>query len=275
MRSLIVIPARYPSVRLPGKPLLKIAGRTLLQRSVEIALEASKSHQKVDVLVATDDERIEAHCKELGVASVSTPTECATGTDRCLAAVKTLNIDYDFVINFQGDAALTPPDFVSDLIKAFYDDRSVDVVTPVTQLSWDQLTSLRESKQKTPFSGTCVVLQKNTNEALWFSKNIIPAMRNEDTLRNTMPLAPVYRHIGIYGYKRAMLETYVTLEEGFYEKLEGLEQLRVLEHGYRIKAVIVDYKGRASMSGIDSALDIQRAESLIAKHGELIEEPLI
>ena len=91
-------------------------------------------------------------------------------------------------------------------------------------------------------------------------------------MRRQSDLSPVFRHIGLYGYSRQMLETYVTLTPGYYEQLEGLEQLRVLEHGYRIRVVKVDYKGRASMSGVDSPEDIKHAEALIARHGELLGE---
>ena len=89
-------------------------------------------------------------------------------------------------------------------------------------------------------------------------------------MREKSDLSPVWRHIGIYGYSRAMLEKFPKLPEGKFEKLEGLEQLRVLEHGYKIRCVPVDYKGRASMSGVDSPEDIVRAEALIKKHGELL-----
>jgi 3-deoxy-manno-octulosonate cytidylyltransferase (CMP-KDO synthetase) len=144
------------------------------------------------------------------------------------------------------------------------------MVTPVTQMSWAQLDKLREDKLKTPFSGTTATFDEKTGVAFWFSKNIIPALRKEKELRGKSPLSPVWRHIGIYGYSRKMLELFPTLPEGRFEKLEGLEQLRVLEHGYNIRCVPVDYAGRASMSGVDSPEDIARAEALISKHGELL-----
>jgi 3-deoxy-manno-octulosonate cytidylyltransferase (CMP-KDO synthetase) len=269
MSLIIVIPARYNSTRLPGKPLAQIAGKTLLQRVFEIATKAASGLEDVDIVVATDDSRIADHCKELTANWVLTDPNCATGSDRCLAAVNQLSKPYDFIVNFQGDAALTPPDFLTSLLDAYRKDPTVDVVTPVVKISWDELDALRESKLKTPFSGTCAILLNN-NDAVWFSKNIIPAIRNEKQLREQSDLSPVYRHIGIYGYRREILDNYVRLPQSFYEQLEGLEQLRILENGYKIKAVLVDYRGRASMSGIDSPEDVVRAETLISKHGELV-----
>ena len=101
-------------------------------------------------------------------------------------------------------------------------------------------------------------------------KNIIPAIRKEKDLRSSEGLSPVFRHIGLYGYSAKMLETYGTLPEGQFEKLEGLEQLRVIENGYSIRCVPVDYKSHASMSGVDSPEDVARAEALIYQHGELV-----
>jgi 3-deoxy-manno-octulosonate cytidylyltransferase (CMP-KDO synthetase) len=123
------------------------------------------------------------------------------------------------------------------------------------------LDTLRESKKTTPFSGTTAILDSN-NRALWFSKNVIPAIRKED---RTQPHSPVYRHIGLYGYARAALQKYVTLPPSHYEQLEGLEQLRAIENGMTIQAVVVDYKGRPAMTGIDSPEDLQRAEALLKK----------
>ena len=102
-----------------------------------------------------------------------------------------------------------------------------------------------------------------TGRAFWFSKNIIPAIRKEAALRAASDLSPVYRHIGLYGYSYTALEKYVTLKPGIYEELEGLEQLRALENGMSIQCVTVDYKGRPSMSGIDSPEDLARAERLL------------
>lgn len=271
MRIILVIPARYGSSRLPGKPLARIAGQTMLSRVYRIAEAATQEKDNVDIVVATDDQRIASYCDDIGAAWVMTSVSCPTGTDRALEAIEKLPQDYDFVINLQGDAPLTPPDFITEMIHAFEVSPDTDVMTPVVQLSWEELDKLRAQKQRTPFSGTCAIVNQNDN-AIWFSKQIIPAIRKEEELRRQGGLSPVFRHIGLYGYRRQMLETYVTLTPGYYEQFEGLEQLRVLEHGYCIRVVKVDYKGRASMSGVDSPEDIKHAEDLIAIHGELLRQ---
>lgn len=265
MKTLIVIPARYGSTRLPGKPLAVIAGRTLLQRVVDIAKTASANSPLIHYVVATDDERIAAHAAALEAPCVMTSPTCPTGTDRVREAMEQTDFQADFIINLQGDAPLTPPDFLSAMMASF-EKEPCDVVTPVTQMSWEDLDKLRENKKSTPFSGTTVAFNENTGLAYWFSKNILPALRKEDTLRKQSRLSPVWRHIGLYGYSRAMLTRFATLAEGHFEKLEGLEQLRVIENGYSIRCVRVDYQGRPSMSGIDSPEDIARAEELIAPY---------
>lgn len=269
LKTAIIVPARYASVRLPGKPLAMIAGRTMLERVVRIAHKAAEGLAGASVVVATDDGRIAAHCKDIGADFVMTDPACPSGTDRAAEVVRTMGDKPDFILNMQGDAPLTPPDFLRAMIDSFA-AAPCDVLTPVTQMTWEQLDRLREAKKTTPFSGTCAVFDGKTGRAFWFSKNIIPAVRKEDRLRAEGPLSPVWRHIGIYGYAREMLEKYSALPAGRFEELEGLEQLRVIESGHEIRCVPVDYKGRASMSGVDSPEDIARAEALIAKHGELV-----
>ena len=270
MRVLLVIPARYGSTRLPGKPLATIAGQTMLSRVHRIARTAAQGREHVDVVVATDDTRIAAHCTAIGAAWVMTSVACPTGTDRALEAMRQLDPTYDFIINLQGDAPLTPPDFITMMMHAFETDPAVEVVTPVVPLRWHELDQLRAQKEISPFSGTCVIVDRH-DHAVWFSKQLIPAIRNEAERRQNEDWSPVLRHIGLYGYSRQMLETFVTLPRGPYEQLEGLEQLRILEHGYRIRVVKVDYQGRAAMSGIDSPADLKQAEALIAQHGELLD----
>lgn len=269
MRTALVIPARWGSTRLPGKPLALIAGRTMLARVVALAQAAAQGDRDIQVLVATDDERIAAHCATLEVVCAMTPVDCPTGTDRARLAVMQLVAPPDFIVNMQGDAPLTPPDFVRALIDS-YRAAPCDVVTPVTQLNWTALDQLRATKTTTPHSGTTAVFDPLTGRAHWFSKMILPSIRNEAEQRGKGALSPVWRHIGLYGYSRAMLEEFGSLTEGYYEKLEGLEQLRVLEHDYLMRCVPVDYRGRANMSGVDSPEDVHRAEAMIAEHGELL-----
>lgn len=269
MNIAVVIPARYGSTRLMGKPLMSIRGQTMLQRVVQLSLAAIKGIDNAIVVVATDDEHIAKHCSQIHIPYVMTLPDILTGTDRVAFAVQQMQDKPDFILNMQGDAPLTPPDFLRAMIDS-YIASPCDAITPVTQLTWEQLDVLRQNKLTTPFSGTTAVFDEHTGNAHWFSKQIIPVIRKEEVLRQSTTHAPVYRHIGLYGYSRTMLETFVTLPEGKFEKLEGLEQLRLLEHGHTLRCVPVDYQGRASMSGVDSLEDIARAEALIAKHGELL-----
>lgn len=266
VKTLVVIPARYGSTRFPGKPLAKIAGKEMLLRVVDIARKGT-AHTEARIVVATEDERIVDFCTQHGIECLMTSDACKTGSDRVCEAVKTLNIKPELIINLQGDNPVCPPWFVEELVKAFEEDKTVDLVTPCTELSWEALDKLRESKKTTPFSGTTCIVDKN-GYALWFSKNIIPAIRKEDKLREEGGKSPVLRHIGLYGYKYDSLFKFKELEEGVYEKLEGLEQLRFLENGMKIKVAKVDYGAFEGMSGVDSPEDVKRAEALFEKYGE-------
>lgn len=257
--SLIIIPARFGSTRFPGKPLAKIAGKTLLQRVCEAAQLAAQQLPNVDVLVATDDDRIIQHANELGVQAVHTPESCPTGTDRAIAAVMQMEHKPKYVVNLQGDAPLTPVAVISALLDAL---QHHPVVTPVMQLSWADLDVLRKTKQTTPFSGTSAILS-GSSEAIWFSKNIIPAIRTEEKLRSISAKSPVFQHLGVYGYSTEMLQTFARLPQGHYEQLEGLEQLRWLENGYKIHAVQLELKNLNAWRGVDTLEDAKFVEQII------------
>ncbi|MFN3213072.1 MAG: manno-octulosonate cytidylyltransferase [Henriciella sp.] len=268
MKTLIVIPSRYASTRFPQKPLHLIAGKSLLSRVAEIARTCAEGSADISYVIATDHEAIEAHAQEIGAPVVMTDPDLPSGTDRALAAANAVAPEVDFVVNLQGDAPFTPPDYISAIIEAGR-GTALDAVTPIVQMSWEDLDEVRERKIQTPFSGTSCIVNAQ-NEALWFSKNILPAIRKEEQLRETEPRSPVWRHIGLYGYKRTALERFVALPEGHYERLEGLEQLRFLENGMRIQAVKVAPK-QSAMWGIDTPQDAEHAEHLIAKFGEPLE----
>jgi len=264
MRTLIVIPARYGSTRLPGKPLHKIKGRTMLQRVVNVAAQAAKSGE-VERVVATDHALIVEYCTGIGENCVMTSPDLRSGTDRALAAMDILKMAADFIINLQGDAPFTDPSHLRDLIEAARTGAD-DVYTPVVRLNWDELDELRKHKKTTPFSGTTCAVGPD-GYVYWFSKQIIPAIRDESRLRQETPMSPVFRHIGIYGYRPQALRKFSNCGRGHYEQLEGLEQLRLLENGMTVHAVEVK-PARISMSGIDSKEDVELAEQLIGKHGD-------
>ena len=268
MRTLIVVPARYGSTRFLGKPLAEISGISMLRRTARIAEIASLEIENCRYVVATDDTRIQAHCQAHGIANVMTSDGLKTGSDRALAAAKALEQSdtqlFDYIVNLQGDAPFTPVSHVVSLAKAM--DNGADVATPYVQLSWEELEALRTHKSDTPFSGTTVIVGVD-GKAIWFSKNIIPAIRNEDRLKQELSISPVNRHIGLYAYKREALERFTQYDESPYEKLEGLEQLRILENGMTMQCVRVD-PPKIATSGIDSPSDVALAEILIEKHGD-------
>ncbi|HPE48780.1 MAG TPA: manno-octulosonate cytidylyltransferase [Hyphomonas sp.] len=268
MRTLIVVPARYASQRLPGKPLVQIAGRSMVSRVAAMAAKAAAALGDAESVVATDDARIEAHCRELGIPAVMTDPALPSGTDRALAAVDALGTSPEVVVNLQGDSPFTPPEHVVAVATAARES-GADAATPYVRLTWGALDAFRLHKKETPFSGTTLVHDRD-GRALWFSKNLIPAMRKEAALRAAGDPSPVCRHIGLYAYRLEALRTYVGLPEGRYEQLEGLEQLRLLENGMSIQCVEVE-PDRIAIPGIDTAEDVALAERLVARFGDPLE----
>lgn len=265
MSELIVIPARYGSTRLTGKPLHPIAGRMLIERVAGIAMMAARELGEADVLVATDDVRILDAVNALGLHGVMTSADITSGSGRALAAMQATGKPYELVVNLQGDAPFTSPGHIVEIVRAARDN-GADVTTPAVQLDWARLDAMRAHKQTTPASGTTCVIGPD-GRALWFSKAVLPFMRKEAELRSILPLSPVLQHIGLYCYRPAALTAFEAAEPSHYEVLEGLEQLRLLELGFDIRAVIVE-PARITMSGVDSASDVERAERLIAEHGD-------
>jgi 3-deoxy-manno-octulosonate cytidylyltransferase (CMP-KDO synthetase) len=263
--DLIVVPARFGSTRLPGKPLLPIVGRTLLERVTAVARAAAAQAGGCEVVVATDDARIADHARELGVEVVMTSEDLDSGSDRACAAARLRPSPPGIVINLQGDAPFVPAAVVADLI-ARLREGGADVATPVYRLDWERLDSHRAHKVKTPFSGTSCVRAPD-GRALWFSKAILPAIREEAKLRAAGPLSPVLQHMGLYGYRTEALEWFAATPQSPYEKLEGLEQLRFLEGGRIIATVEVDPPAYA-VSGIDTSADLALAEEAIARLGD-------
>lgn len=262
--DLIVIPARFGSSRLPGKPLLAIAGRTLLERVIAIAREAAQQAGYCTVVVATDDSRIADHAAALGADTAMTAPELDSGTLRAHAAALLTAPRPRNVINLQGDAPFIPVSVVVKLIEALRTS-GMDAATPVFQLDWDRLDRLRAHKLAAPFSGTTCARAAD-GRALWFSKAVLPALRNEPALRQA-PMSPVWQHLGLYAYSFDALDWFAHSAPGTYEKLESLEQLRFLEHGRTMITVPVEVPPQV-LSGIDTAEDLTMAEAAIAKYGD-------
>jgi 3-deoxy-manno-octulosonate cytidylyltransferase (CMP-KDO synthetase) len=261
MHIAVVIPARYASSRFPGKPLAPVAGVSLLQRVWRLAQAADGIDS---VTIATDDDRIRTHAEGFGAQVVMTPASCRNGTERVHAALDYLPVSCEAVINLQGDAVLTPPWVITALAAALR-TTNAPMVTPAVQCTPVQYRALVTAKQDSPASGTLVVCDRR-GRALYFSKALIPFLRDM-SLDTAMPL-PVWRHIGLYGYRRDALAQLLAWPEGPLEAAEQLEQLRALENGMDIQVVPVDYRGRTHWS-IDSLADVAHAEHLLAREGEL------
>ena len=265
---LIVIPARYASTRLPGKPLVKIAGVEMIKRVADIAAAICRHNENCHYTVATDDARILAFCEGAGIPAVMTAETCRSGTERCWDAVCRRSDTPDFVINLQGDNPLCPPWVIQELIDA-WKAYPADVFTPCIHLDWAEYDRLVQAKQTTPFSGTTVLTDKD-GYALAFSKNIVPAIRKPDKARATLAMSPVRRHVGLYAYTYSALKQYFSLPESDYELgcVEGLEQMRFIFNGLRIKMVETSYRGRKTTSGVDSPEDVARVEAILQEYGE-------
>lgn len=254
--TVIIIPARYGSTRLPGKPLIEIAGKTMVERVWQLARQVSGVSA---ILVATDDDRIAEEVDSFGGHAVMTPDTCKNGTERALAAIEAQGLCPDVVINLQGDAPLTPPWVIQAMVDEMADSKTdADICTPATRLTGDKLAYFLREKEVTPQTGTTVVMDTH-QYALYFSKSILPFSRGERD--------EVFRHVGLYAYHLNILKALCALPESPLERTEKLEQLRALENGYRIKVAIVDYRGRSHAS-VDALEDVARVEAILAAEGE-------
>lgn len=271
MKAVIIIPARWDSERLPNKPFVKIKGKEMLLRVIEIAQFVKDSRPEIkDVYVATNDERIIDFCTHENTNSVFVPEYCRCGTDRVAFAVDRLKLDIDFVINYQGDNPLCPPWFLENILDEYIKDNSLEVISPMVNLTWNELDKLRDLKQTSPFSGTTTVFDKN-HDAIWFTKQILPAIRREGVLRSHLLKSPVYKHIGIYGYSVNTLKKVLSFTASDYMDMEGLEQFLFLDNGVKIRLCEVDYKNRGeSMPGINTIDLVEMAERIIETYGELL-----
>ena len=261
-KILIVIPARYGSSRLPGKPLVKIKGVEMIKRVAQIADFVCKSNQDAEYVIATDDQKIFDFATKNNLPVVITSKICKNGSERCWDAVKVLQQKPELIINLQGDNPFCPAHVVQSLIDEWNKTKH-DISTPFIQLDWESYNNLIEHKGNTKHSGTSVLIDKD-NYATTFSKNIVPAIRNIEKAMQQQ-LSPVRLHIGLYAYSYESLEKYVNLPQSEYEQdyIEGLEQLRFLYNGFCIKMVQVDCEHKQMMLGIDSWEDVELAEKFL------------
>lgn len=244
----IVIPARFASSRLPAKPLLLIHGRPMILRVVD---QAKKVEGFDDLCVATDDERIAEICRAEGVDVVLTSPDHPSGTDR-LSEVARLKgwAEDDIVVNVQGDEPLLPAKLVKQVSQLLVDNPNCSMSTLCESIS-----ALDEFQRD---SIVKVVMSKH-NEALYFSRATIPYDRDGAKQKQQSMHSSAYRHLGLYAYRVKLLQEYVTWDQGVLEKLESLEQLRVLENGHRIAIAIAE----ANLPpGVDTQEDLDRLNSM-------------
>ena len=250
MRKLIVIPARYASSRLPGKPLLRETGKYMVEHVYERAWQSKLADR---VIVATDDDRIEQACRSFGAEVVRTREDHASGTDRVAEVAESRN--FDLILNLQGDEPLIEP----ALIDAVADEltQRPDCVMSTAAHAIDQMDDfLNPNVVK-------VVLDRQ-NTALYFSRAPIAWWRDgmaDAAQRHTLPSPAPLRHIGVYGYRAGFLRQFPALSVAPLEQTESLEQLRVLWHGQRIA---VHLSAQAPGAGVDTPEDLARVRALLS-----------
>lgn len=244
MKILGIIPARYASTRFPGKPLINIMGKTMLQRVYE---QTSKSKKLSSVVIATDDERISSHAQSFGAKVVMTKAEHPSGTDRCFEAYKNTGEEFDYIINIQGDEPFIDPSQI-DLLANICDGNTELATLMIKCNSHDVLFDKGEVK---------ITLNTN-NEALYFSRMVIPFIKGVDE-KEWHKHFNYFRHVGMYAYRKDVLEKVTKLQPSSLEKAESLEQLRWLENGFKIKCAETLHDSHC----IDTPEDVEKVIKLM------------
>ena len=238
MKVICVIPARFASTRLPGKPLALIAGKPMIQH---VYTKACQAKLPEEVIVATDDQTVADVVKSFGGEVIMTSSEHPSGTDR-LAEVALNYPDVDVIVNVQGDEPMITPQVIDALAEAFIKDEKLTMATLKTLMDPEEYDNPNVVKVVTDLH----------DYALYFSRSLLPYPRKktEDF--------KAYKHIGIYAYRRDFLLQYAALEPTCLEQIESLEQLRVLENGFKIKVLNTDFHG----IGIDTQEDLEAVNKI-------------
>ena len=243
MKKVIVIPARLDSSRLPKKVLLDLKGKTVIQRVYEQCLKV----KNIDgVYIATDSTEIEGVCRSFTDHIILTKSSHQSGTDRIGEAVA--GIDCDIVVNVQGDEPFIDPNLIEELVHSFDDD----------QVSMASAMSKIENIKDLQDPNVVKVVVDTQNNAIYFSRAPIPFPRDHQEIiysNEELKKHNFFRHIGIYGYQKDFLAKYIKMEQTNLEKLEKLEQLRVIENGFKIKMILAN----SSLIGIDTQEDYEEA----------------
>jgi len=246
MKSLGIIPARFESSRFPGKPLVEIGGKTMIQRVYE---QCQKASTLTEVIVATDDTRIFEHVISFGGKVKMTASHHSTGTDR-IAEVAAGMEGFEIIVNIQGDEPFIHPQQIDSVINIFEKNENAEIATGV-KLIENQADIFNPNVVKCVFG-------KN-GKALLFSRSPIPFLRNEE--KENWPVAHFYKHIGMYAFRRNTLLEITKLVPSRLEKLESLEQLRWLENGFEILTTQLPFDS----FGIDTPEDLEKANNFLKK----------
>ncbi len=237
-KTAIIIPARYGSSRLEGKPLLLVAGKPVIQWVYEKAMQAKLADM---IIVATDDERIFNAVKGFGGLAEMTSVDHKSGSDRIMEVVSR-HPEISYICNLQGDEPLIEPESIDAVIKNVKEDDKADISTLIREITPIEADNPNLVKCVTDLNGF----------ALYFSRSKIPYERNTN-------IAKFYGHLGIYGYKRHALELMTSLPQTMLEKTESLEQLRALENGMKIKTSVVNFVP----VGIDTKDDLEKFRQIV------------
>lgn len=261
----IVIPARYESSRYPGKPLVPLTGalgtrRSLLERVLIAARRAAQAVDITGIHVATDDERIADEARRLDAQVIMTDSSCLNGTERVAQAVVRAGIEDEIIVNLQGDAPLTPPEFVAALVEAMRADPARQVATPVLRCSPEALENFLADRRAGRVGATTVVSDQG-GQALYFSKEVIPYTGGQ-----ALHDVPVFHHVGLYAYRQPALRAYTRTGMTPLERVEGLEQLRFLETGQKIATIGVEAAGAAFWE-LNNPTDVPLIEGYLARMG--------
>ena len=238
MNVIGVIPARFSSARFAGKVLADLGGKPVVQHVWE---NARKSKMLDDLIIATDDERVLKAAENFGAKAVYTSPDQPSGSDRLIEVVNPL--DVKVVVNIQGDEPMVKSEMIDDLARAILDDKDVYMATLAKKI---------EDKNEINNPNVVKVVKDKNGFALYFSRSVIPYPRHET-------ISMHYKHIGIYAYTKDFLFQFKNLPKSYLEMTEGLEQLRVLESGYKIKVIETKF----DTIGIDTPEDLEKARAIL------------
>jgi len=239
-----IIPARFASTRLMGKPLANIGGKPLIQHTYE---SACKSKLIKKIIIAVDDEKVEQVCREFGANAILTPKKIETGSDRIAHVLQKIE-DAEIIVNIQGDEPFISGKMIDQAIEPLLFDKNVNVSTLVKRIE-----TVKELKSP---DAVKVVFDYN-NYAMYFSRAVIPFVRNALSKEFAIEKTEYYKHIGLYVYRKEALLRFTNLKPTDLEKTEKLEQLRMLENGFKIKVVVTDIES----IGVDTPKDLKRARA--------------